>query len=141
MPQDFFAILKIAFESLPERYSPILFNKFYEIYPKGFLVAEENKKIIGFIVGINTSNTCMRIPMLAVTKNYRKKQIGSKLLANLIKISLHENFRLIELEVKISNHAAINFYKKHGFLISEKISKFYQTGEDAFIMKKILNSS
>ncbi len=138
-PQDFFSVLKIAYNTLPERYSPTIFNAFYESYPQGFLVADENKKVIGFIIGVKTLDDIIRIPMLAVTENYRRKNIGSKLIFKLLEIINRENINKIELEVKTNNLAAINFYKKHGFKIIERLTKFYQSGEDAYIMKRILH--
>jgi ribosomal protein S18 acetylase RimI-like enzyme len=44
----------------------------------------------------------------------------------------------IELEVRTQNTAAIKFYQKHGFIIQEAIPKFYNTGDDAYLMQKIL---
>ena len=49
-----------------------------------------------------------------------------------------ENIKSIELEVRIDNKKAIDFYEKHGFKIIEKIEKFYQTGEDAYTMRLIV---
>lgn len=140
-PQDFFSVLKIAYETLPERYSPTLFNTFYESYPQGFLVADKNKKIIGFIIGVKTVDNIIRIPMLAVNENYRRSMIGSKLISKLLEIIYKENIAILELEVKTSNIAAINFYKRHGFKIVEKMEKFYQSGEDAYLMKRILHTN
>lgn len=139
-PQDIFSVIKIAYESLPERYNPLIFNFFYESFPQGFLVAEKNKKLIGFIIVAKTSNKTVRIPMIAVRKGYRRNGIGSALINKLFEKLILQNFQLIDLEVKTNNKPAIKFYKKHGFKISEKISNFYQTGEDAYIMKRSLLS-
>lgn len=139
-PQDIFPVIKIAYESLPERYSPEVFNRFYESFPEGFLVAEKLHKVVGFIVGIKTSNGVARITMLSINKKYRKQGIGSALLTQFLKEMSLQNIRQVELEVRINNDAAIKFYKKHGFDIMETVSSFYQTGEDAYIMKRVLRS-
>ena len=140
-PTDIFPVIKIAYESLPERYSPMIFNTFNESPSREFLVAEKAKKIIGFIIGIKTNNETVRIPMLAVHKNYRKQGIGSALVTHLLKKLLLQNIQHIDLEVKTSNTAAIQFYKKHGFTIIETITNFYQTGENAYIMKRVLQQN
>ncbi|UCF13115.1 MAG: ribosomal protein S18-alanine N-acetyltransferase [Thermoplasmatales archaeon] len=139
-PEDIFPVIKIAFETLPERYSPEVFNRFYESFPEGFLIAEKHHKVIGFIVGIKTSNEAARITMLSVNKNYRKKGIGSTLLTQFLKEMTLQNIKQVELEVRINNDVAIKFYKKHGFDIIETVSSFYQTGEDAYIMKRVLRT-
>ena len=92
-PQDIFSVVKIAYESLPERYSPEVFNKFYELFSEGFLVAEKLHKIVGFIVGIKTSNGIARIPLLSVDKKFRKQGIGSALITQFLKEMSLQNIR------------------------------------------------
>ena len=137
-PQDIFAVIKIAHESLPEQYSPIIFNTFYESFPQGFLIAEKNHKIIGFIVGIKTHTDTAKILMLSVNKKHRRRKIGSSLISHFIQIVISQNINIINLEVRTNNTIAIAFYKKHGFDIQEKISGFYQNGEDAYSMRHVL---
>ena len=48
------------------------------------------------------------------------------------------NINEVELEVRTKNVAAIGFYKKHGFKITDTVKGFYQNGEDAYIMRKII---
>jgi ribosomal protein S18 acetylase RimI-like enzyme len=56
----------------------------------------------------------------------------------LIKILENENIKQINLEVRIDNKKAIQFYNKHGFEIINNIKQFYQNGENAFIMKRVI---
>lgn len=139
-PKDMFAVIKIASDTLPERYNPSLFNYFYETFPKGFVVAEFGKKIIGFIVGLPINNSTAKILMLSVLKDHREKQIGSKLLNYVLDILIKRKIESIELEVRTRNKKAINFYEKHGFEITRKLTDFYQNGDAGYTMrKKIVN--
>ena len=140
-PQDIFSVIKIAYETLPERYNPAVFNQFYESFPEGFLIAEKLHKTVGFIIGVRTSDKIARILMLSVKKNYRRSGIGSALITKFLEEMLIQNIRQVDLEVRTNNTAAINFYKKHGFGIVETIPKFYQNEEDAYIMKVVLRSN
>ena len=140
-PQDIFSVVKIAHETLPEQYSPNLFNTFFETFPKGFLIAQKYQKIVGFLVGIKIDESIAKILMLAVSKNYTQKGIGSALIKNFIIKMQSSNIKIINLEVRTNNKNAIDFYKKHGFEIKEKIKRFYQYKEDAFIMRRTLNSN
>ena len=137
-PDDTFSVVNIAYNSLPERYNPSVFNIFYETFPKGFIVAEKYHKIVGFIVGVKTSKTMVKIPMLAVSENYRRKGIGTELLTSFLKKLSMQNIKQVELEVRTNNTAAIAFYEKHGFAIIDTIKGFYQNGEDARIMRKVV---
>jgi ribosomal-protein-alanine acetyltransferase len=138
-PRDIFSVIKIAHESLPERYNPAIFTHFLEIFPEGFLVAESLHKIVGFIIGIKTGNRTARILMLSVIESLRRKGIGSALITKFMQEMLSRNINQIELEVRTSNTPAINFYKKHGFNIVETFRKFYQNQEDAYRMKRVLS--
>ena len=133
-----FPVIKLASETLTERYNPSLFNYFYETFNQGFLVAEKHHKIVGFIVGVKTSSVSVRILMMAVSEKQRRLKIGSALLNNFLRKILIQNINHVELEVKTSNNGAIKFYQKHGFFIVDTIPKFYQNGEDAFTMQLIV---
>ncbi len=133
-----FSVITLASETLPERYNPSLFNYFYETFPQGFLVAEKLHKIEGFIVGVKTAPDTARILMLAVAKQHRRYGVGRSLLTQFLKELTLQNIKQVELEVRIDNKQAINFYQKHGFDITDVITNFYQSGEDAYLMKQVI---
>ena len=135
-PTDMFSVIKLASDTLPERYNPSLFNYFFETFPEGFIVAEQAHKTIGFIVGVKTDVENAKILMLSVSNSFRRKKIGSKLLEKFIKEIIKTETKIIALEVRVDNTDAINFYQNHGFTITDRISEFYQNGQDAFTMKK-----
>ena len=137
-PIDMFPTIKLASETLPERYNPSLFNYFYETFPQGFRVAEKFHKIVGFIVGVKTTPDTARILMLAVAKQHRRYGVGQSLLNQFLKELTLQNMKQIELEVRIDNKQAIKFYQKHGFDIIDAITNFYQNGEDAYLMKRAI---
>jgi len=133
-----FPVIKLASETLPEQYNPSLFNYFYETFPQGFLVAEQFHKIVGFIVGVKTSTDIARILMLAVSEPQRRQGIGTLLLNRLLKELAIHNTKHVGLEVRTDNRPAIGFYQKHGFEKREAISHFYQNGDDAYLMRRIV---
>jgi ribosomal protein S18 acetylase RimI-like enzyme len=135
-PTDMFSVIKLASETLTEQYNPSLFNFFYESYPKGFIVAEKAHKIIGFIIGVKTTEYNSRILMLSVSEINRRQKVGSSLLTEFLKIMVKEKVKHVELEVRTDNKKAKNFYIKHGFRIKRKIDEFYQDGKSAYTMIK-----
>jgi ribosomal protein S18 acetylase RimI-like enzyme len=46
--------------------------------------------------------------------------------------------RTVELEVRKSNEAAIRFYTRYGFQITNLLARFYTDGEDGFKMRRHL---
>lgn len=137
-PTDMFSVIKLASETLTERYNPSVFNYFYETFPEGFIIAEKANKIIGFLVGVKIDLENAKILMLAVSELYRKQRIGTDLLYQFLKVTSIENLKKISLEVRTKNKSAIKFYQKYGFKIKEKQREFYQSGEDAYTMTKDL---
>ena len=130
-----FDVLKLASQVLSEQYNPTLFNLFYESCPWGFWTAHHYQQLVGFIVGVPFSKEFAKILMIGVDPAVRKKGIGSHLLKQLLTEFSKRNISTIELEVAVSNKTAINFYQKHDFTIIDEFSKFYQNGEDAYIMR------
>lgn len=102
------------------------------------LVMEDDNKIIGFIDYMITFNSST-ISQIAICKEYRQKGLASKLLdameESFIK-SGEEKVEFVTLEVRVSNIAAQNLYKKHGYEIITTKKHYYQNGEDALYMVK-----
>ena len=140
-PTDTFKVIKLASITLTEQYNPTLFSFFYETYPQGFLVAEKNHKIIGFLIGLKLKIDKTKILMISVEPTYQRQKIGERLLNEFIKITIKEKIKVIELEVRIDNKKAIKFYEKNGFKRVKKIKEFYQNREDAYTMRLNLNRS
>jgi len=135
---DIFPVIALAYDTLPERYNPSIFNQFYESFPEGFLVAVYNHTIIGFLIGIKTTTNTARILMLSVNDNKRKQGIGSALLWQFLSEMKNHQITQVELELRTTNQGALEFYKKQGFIQRETLHQFYQNGEDAYSMSKEL---
>ena len=90
-----------------------------------------DNKIVGFII-YSTLYENTEIIDIFVSKNYRNKKIGYKLLNKVIQDHKDNN---ITLEVNVNNVAAINLYKKLGFEIVAT-RKGYYNGIDGYLMLK-----
>jgi ribosomal-protein-alanine N-acetyltransferase len=117
----------------------IIKREFNFIYDKdssfsNWLIYVENDKIIGFI-NFDTIYERAELEYIYVEKEYRRKNIATKLLESMWKILEKKDIHSITLEVNCNNAAAIKFYEKNGF---EKVSvrEKYYGNEDAFLMIK-----
>lgn len=107
-----------------------------------YIIAEDlsTNKVVGFI-GMWIIAGEGDIMNIAVNSNYRKLGIGYELLFNLIKLSKQLDCEYISLEVRNSNIAAQNLYRKLGFINQGVRKKYYiDNNEDAIIMGKKLSS-
>lgn len=79
------------------------------------------------------------ITNIAVESKYRKMGIGNNLVEGLIYLCTKERIGAMTLEVRESNIAAQNLYKKYGFVESGVRPNYYaDEKEDAIIMWKKL---
>lgn len=77
----------------------------------------------------------IEIDNIFVTEKYRNHGIGDKLMSYLITRAIENRVVNITLEVRISNIAARNLYKKYGFH-EVALRKFYYGDEDGILMEK-----
>lgn len=98
---------------------------------------EENDKICGYICA-NIVIDYIHILNLAVGPEYRKKGIAGEFIKRIEIEALKRKIYGITLEVRESNFAAINLYRKFGFDIKGKREKYYENKDNALIMWKIL---
>lgn len=120
--QDFNELDKLANELLSLDVSPreSIFKKSLEDTSSMFFVAEIDQKIVGFIESrifpdfVEGASIAI-IQSLIVDSNYRRRDIGSKLIQKVIE-EVKEHY-VVELHVWVNfdNQLAEQFYKKHGF--------------------------
>ncbi len=137
-PSNLNEVAEIARKNLTERYSDEIFLSIYRRWPEGFILAEDSGKIVGFISGSIENLWTARILMLAVEERYRNAGIGSALLDMFEREARKKNVTNIRLEVRTDNSNAIKFYQKRKYIISDILPRYYSTGDDAYLMIKIL---
>ena len=77
----------------------------------------------------------VHITNIAVSPDFRRQKIGERLLIHIIDDCYKNKAKYITLEVRVSNLAAINLYKKYGFKSLGVRKGYYQNNnEDALIM-------
>lgn len=84
------------------------------------LVAEENKEVVGFLVGRRGQGTRVRHTVyivVGIREAYRGKGIGSEFFRQLDLWAKENSITRLELTVVIENEIALKLYKKNGFEI------------------------
>lgn len=97
-------------------------------------VYEKDDQVVGFILATDLQETC-DILSVVVDPNYRRMQIASNLIDYLIS-DLDENLKLITLEVSTKNTPALKLYDQFGFEVVNIRKKYYQNGDDAYLMAR-----
>ena len=136
-PSDFERIIAIEKEAFGE-YNPILFMAAYETFPDGFLVAEEDGHVVGFLTTVVVALFDVKILSISVDKRCQSKGFASMLLKALFEVLRAKGILRLLLEVRLSNTRAQRLYLSLGFNLVKVISAYYQDGEDAYLIEKLL---
>jgi len=148
-PADLEAVININRVCLPENYAAYFFIETYNTLPETFLVAESQGQVAGYIMcrlehGFSDLRKLRfarkgHIISVAVMPDFRNLGIGYSLVDQALSALPIHNADECYLEVRTSNLAAINLYKKMGFEITRTIPHYYFDGFDAYVMTKLLN--
>ncbi len=102
--------------------------------PDTFLVACLSGKIVGYAV-VDKWPEQEHLVSIAVIPESRKKGVGQRLLDALVGKMQTGSLRL---EVRRSNQAALELYRKNGFIQTGVAYSYYTDGEDAIQMEKVI---
>ncbi|DAC26511.1 MAG TPA: GNAT family N-acetyltransferase, partial [Candidatus Poseidoniales archaeon] len=75
----------------------------------------------------------VRIVALVIEEQYQGQGLGTKMIDELFSISRELGKNTIQLEVRVSNIRAQNFYQRFGLKIQQTIANYY-ADEDGYMM-------
>ncbi|MBE6497240.1 MAG: ribosomal-protein-alanine N-acetyltransferase [Methanobrevibacter sp.] len=139
VPTDLKRVFEIENMSFNQSYGIDMFQQLYDM-GVGFLVAEDEGYVIGYVIFWIKYEYQGHIISIAVDKNYRRKGAGTKLLVKAIAILSLLNLNTIYLEVNENNVGAVEFYKSFNFKIDRTVPGYYENGDGAILMYIKLNS-
>lgn len=149
LPEDLPSVISINWAALPEHYSDSFFEERLRESPETFLVAEdETSSVIGYMMcrieygfshlkryGLARKGHVVSVAVLEV---HRKFGLGQALMEEGMKGMLERGCSEAYLEVRVSNDAAVNLYRKLGFQAVATHHGYYRDGESAYLMSKQL---
>jgi ribosomal-protein-alanine N-acetyltransferase len=90
-------------------------------------------RIIGY-VGFRLEGDEGHITTIAVRPAWQGHGLGNLLLVVALEKMLARGAEVATLEMRPSNGVAYSLYKKHGFEVERRRQRYYQDGEDAWVM-------
>ena len=96
-------------------------------------------EIVGFAFVMVNENNAAHLTTIGVAPEHRRREIAVRLLNHLEDALRKREVWTIMLEVRVGNTTAQDLYKRIGYTIVQRIGKYYNNGEDCFLMMKSLN--
>lgn len=97
-----------------------------------------NGKMVGFVFVIADESGAGHITTIGVAPEHRRRGLANKLLRHAEESLRKRSVNTVMLEVRVSNIAAQNLYREFNYTISQRLLKYYNNGEDGFLMIKSL---
>ena len=93
---------------------------------------------VGFAFVMVNENNAAHLTTIGVAPEHRRRKIAERLLRQVETALKTRDVGTIMLEVRVGNESAQNLYRRAGYAIVQRISKYYNNGEDCFLMMKSL---
>lgn len=130
--KDINLLSKLEKECFKDAWNPTMIKSSMENIGE-FYIAELNNQIVGYYCVMNLDKEC-ELLRICISKQYRKKGLGTLLIKNFIIYSKSRGWQKIFLEVSEQNSIAVDIYKKFNFDVVTKRKNYYSNGEDALMM-------
>lgn len=103
------------------------------------LIARGDEQVLGFAI-MEFGDRTAHLNLLAVSTLARRRGIGRQMLSWLHESAIVAGTFLIKLELRASNHTALEFYRRMGYLQSGFVRGYYSGVEDAICMSRDLTT-
>lgn len=94
--------------------------------------------IVAFIFITASKEGTGHITTIGVAPEHRRRGLAQKLLIHAEEALIKRKINTIFLEVRVDNTAAQNLYRQLGYTVVQRLPKYYNSGEDGFLMVKSL---
>jgi ribosomal-protein-alanine N-acetyltransferase len=135
--QDVPTVVEIDRVSFPNPWSERSYNFEIRENQSAHMIVLEHEGAVQPIVGYGglwLFDDESHISTIAVDEERRGNGYGEVVLAGMLKRSMELGATYTVLEVRVSNESAINLYRKYEFEVVHRRKKYYNNGEDAFMM-------
>lgn len=128
-------VLRIETEVYPRPWTMNLFiSELAMRSSRSYFVAKVGPTVVGYS-GLMLVGEDAHVTTIAVDPRWQRHKIGTRLLANIARDARERGAKHLTLEVRVSNEAAQNMYRRFGFRPAGIRKGYYvETNEDALVM-------
>lgn len=95
-----------------------------------------NGMMVGFIVGLVEPDRTGHITTIGVAPEHRRRGIAQRMMAKAEDGFRRRNVRVVRLEVRSVNAGAQQLYRNLGYLVTQRLPRYYSNGGDGLLMIK-----
>jgi [ribosomal protein S18]-alanine N-acetyltransferase len=94
--------------------------------------------MVGFIVGLVEPDKTGHITTLGVAPEHRRRRIAQRMLAKVEESFRRRHVRTMRLEVRAVNTGAQALYRNLGYVVTQRLPRYYSNGGDGLMMVKAI---
>jgi ribosomal-protein-alanine N-acetyltransferase len=103
-----------------------------------YRVVTPSDELVAFAFVMVNDNNAAHLTTIGVAPEHRRRRLAGMLLSHIEKSLKQRQVSTIILEVRVGNIAAQRLYRRLNYTVVQRISKYYNNGEDCFLMMKSL---
>lgn len=101
-----------------------------------YRVVTPGDEMVGFVIVMVNENNAAHLTTIGVAPEHRRRGIATQLLEHVEGALRSRELHTMMLEVRVGNTAAQDLYRRHGYTTVQRIGRYYNNGEDCFLMMK-----
>ena len=103
-----------------------------------YRVTTPDDRLVGFALIMVNEAAAAHLTTIGVAPEHRRRGIARRLLDHVEAALRKREIATLMLEVRVSNTTAQDLYRRMGYIVVQRIGKYYNNGEDCFLMMKCL---
>ena len=103
-----------------------------------YRVVSETDELVGFAFVMVNDNNAAHLTTIGIAPEHRYRGLAKRLLSHVEKALREREVGTIMLEVRVANNTAQALYRKLGYTVVQRIAKYYNNGEDCYLMMKAI---
>ncbi len=102
-------------------------------------IRAELGEMLAFAIAVVDETGGGHLTTLAVAPEYRRRGLARMLMHEVERSFVARGICSVRLEVRVSNQTAQQLYEQIGYVVMQRMNKYYSNGDDGYMMIKVLN--
>ena len=103
-------------------------------------IRSEFDEMSAFAIAVVESDGVGHLTTIGVAPEYRRRGLARLMLHEIERSFLARGVTTVRLEVRIGNSAAQRLYEQIGYVVVQRMGKYYSNGDDGYLMVKSLET-